>query len=119
MRSVPETKREASPRGDSPGREADLRDQAAALALEQLEAAAMRAHHALDDGEPQARSSVVAARDLQAREGPLEPLDFGQGDARAAVGHLEHHGVVFGAYRDPDVLLSVPQGVVDEIQNDP
>src|SRR5258707_13466991 len=111
MRSVPGTEREASPRGDSPGREADLRYQAAALALEQLEAAAMRAHHALDDGEPQARSSVVAARDLQAREGPLEPLDFGQGDARAAVGPLEHQAVAFGADRDPDALSSRPMAV--------
>src|SRR6266853_1448782 len=49
-------------------RKPDARGEAPAFAREQLEAAAVRAHHALDDGEPEARAAPVAARDLKARE---------------------------------------------------
>src|SRR6266705_6768984 len=75
-------------------RKPDPRDQASAFAREQLEAAAMRLHHALDDGEAQARAALVAARDLQARERLLEALHFGGGDAGAAVGDVEQRCAV-------------------------
>src|SRR5947209_14890302 len=98
-------------------RKADARDEAAALAGEQLESPAVRAHHALDDGEAQARAALVAARDLQARERLLQPLRFRLGNSRAAVRDLEHHRAVLGAHRDTHLLFPVAQRVVDEVQH--
>src|SRR5712691_1353863 len=77
-------------------REPDPGDQASAFAREQLEAAAVRAHHALDDGEAQARAALVAARDLKARERLLEALHLRGRDAGTAIGHVEHRRAVFG-----------------------
>src|SRR5438093_387881 len=96
-------------------RKADARDEAPAVAGEQIEAAAVRAHHALDDGEAQARAALVAARDLQARERLLQPLGFRVRNAGAAVGDLEHRRAVLGAHRDAHFLFPVAQRVVDEV----
>src|SRR5437899_9750512 len=99
-------------------RKSDARDEAAALAREQLEAAAVRAHHALDDGEAQARAALVAARDLEAREWLLQPLHLGLGNSRAAVRDLEHRRAVLGAHRDAHLPFPVAQRVVDQVQHD-
>src|SRR5439155_25741972 len=88
-------------------RKADPRDEAPALAGEQLESAAVCAHHALDDREAQARAALVAARDLKARERLLQPLGFRLRNARAAVCDLEHRRAVLGAHRDAHLLFPV------------
>src|SRR5437867_5208247 len=99
-------------------RKPDPRDEASALAREQLEAAAVRAHHALDDREPEARAALVAARDLKAREGLFQPFRLRVRNARAAVCDLEHRRAVFGTHRDAHFLFPVAQRVVDEVQHD-
>lgn len=61
--------------------------QAAALARQQLERAAVGARHALDDGKAEPRAA--AARALEPRERALEPLGLAFGDARSAIAHLD------------------------------
>src|SRR5256886_14130140 len=98
-------------------RKADARDEAPALAGEQLESPAVRAHHALDDGETQARAALVAARDLPARERLLQPLHLPVRDARAPVRDLEHHRAVLRAHPRAHFLFPVAQRVVDEVEH--
>src|SRR5216117_2584960 len=97
-------------------RKADPRDEAPALAGEQLECAAVCAHHALDDREAQARAALVAARDLKARERLLQPLGFRLRNARAAVCDLEHRRAVRGAHRDAYVAFPVAECIVDKVE---
>src|SRR5213083_2964550 len=78
-------------------RKADPRDEAPALAGEQLESAAVR--------------------DLKARERLLQPLGFRLRNARAAVCDLEHRRAVLGAHRDAYVAFPVAHGVVDEVEH--
>src|SRR6266849_3404004 len=94
-------------------RNPDAHEEPAALAREQLEAAAVRAHHSLDDGEAQARAPLVAARDFEPGKRLLQALHFRCGNARAAVRNLEHHRAVFGAHRDAYVALPVAERIVD------
>src|SRR4029077_14290294 len=89
FRSVPETARAASRRRSSPDRKTDLGDQAAPFARQEIEPAAVRAHHALDYRETEPGAAVVAPRDLQAREGLLQALGLGSRNAGAAIGHVE------------------------------
>src|SRR5258708_38864190 len=96
-------------------RNPDAREEPSAFAREQLEAAAVRAHHALDDGEAQARTALVAARDFEPGKRLLQALHFRRGNARAAVRDLEHRGAVLGAHRNAYVALPIAQRVVDEV----
>lgn len=59
-----------------------MRDQAAALAREQLETAAVMARDSIDDCEAQPGSALAAARFFQARERLLQPLCLLLRDAR-------------------------------------
>src|SRR6267154_3333944 len=96
-------------------RKPDACEKASAFAREQLESAAVRAHHALDDGEAQARAALVAARDFEPGKRLLQAFHFRCGNARAAVRDLEHHRAVFGAHRDAHVALPVAERIVDEV----
>ena len=49
----------------------------------------MAARDALDDREAQARAACAAARVVEARDRPLQALDFTRRDAGATVAHLE------------------------------
>jgi hypothetical protein len=74
---------------DSHGAQHQARDQAAALARQQFEAAVVGAGDALDDGEPEAGAGGVAARGFEAGEGTLDAFDILRGNAGAAVAHLD------------------------------
>src|SRR5882672_12147758 len=108
MRSIAETinakctreRRPGAAPGDSGDRQPDLRQQTAPRAREQLESAVMRAYHALDDRQAETGAALVAARDFQARERPLQAIDLGGGDARAAIRHFEHDAASLGPHRD-------------------
>src|SRR5260221_12605964 len=73
-------------------RKPDAREETPAFAREQLEAAAVRAHHSLDDCEAQARAALVAARDFEPGKRLLQALHFRRGNARAAVLEVADRG---------------------------
>src|SRR5512134_3617396 len=97
-------------------REREARNQAAAVARQELEAAAMGARDALDDREAKPRATAPAARRVQPGERPLQPLGLVPGNARPAVAHLDHHAALGSLPQfQLDRLAGVTQGVVDEV----
>jgi hypothetical protein len=75
----------------------------------------VRARHALDDGESQARAAAAAARFVQARERALEALGFARGNARAAIEHLDDDAGALAAQLDLHRLAGMAQRVVHQV----
>ena len=72
---------------------------------------------AVDDREPEPSPCGAASRRLPAGKGPLQAFDFFGGNPRSAIGDFEHHRSVRVSGRDLDGRRTVPQRVVDEVED--